>query len=1394
MRSLRIVVALVFVLTATSVAIYAQTASTSTVTGTVFDKSGAVVPKATVELTDLATNAKRKTTTGDDGGYVFSALSPGNYKVTIAAAGFRQAVISNLKVDVGKTALVNVTLEVGQVTQVVEVQAGVGMELQTQDASVGNVFGQNMLKNMPTLTRDATALLLLQPMSIPGFNGPPQGVFTGEGSCGGGQVAGARQDQNTFMLDGGDATSNMEGAGGYNTAFVATPRAAVPTPVESLEEFRVATNNQGVSFTRSGGAEVQMVTKRGTNTWHGAGYWYHQNDELNANDWFRNSRGPVGSKTCPSPLNTCDNPEWRDNRYGGRLGGPIWKDRTFFMVHEEERHFFTPAVFTRLMPTAALRAGIIKFPDASGVVRAYNLNPVAVMDVAANPNSPENDPQIGTMIAPSGSPGALGCGSSGTSACDPRAITNPAKAGLNPAIAAEWAFLPLPNDFTGGDALRSANFTSFSTNKVNEHFAVLRLDHKISSKWDFNASYRYSVTDNVPALEQVDVGGISSGCQKGAPCPLASRPLQPRYLVASLTGQITPNVINEFHFDWLRHWWTWIAPGSHTPVLPTSSTDAVLQIWNESRSTGMVPINVDTQHSRERDWNGRDFTWSDNLSWTKGKHQWQFGGRAERQHLFHNRNDKVVGGLTSPIYYVVRQGDFTDVSVGGAFRPPDCSPGSTTDTNCLKVTASGSTQHSQWTRAYVPVLGIVDNARQVFSRDINLTPEKPGTRITQDSLVDSYELHFGDTWRMTRSFTVSYGLTWGVQMPPYEKTGKQTMMVDANSGQIITAQQLLGAKAFAAANGDVINPTLGFVPIRKTGRKYPYDPDYTNFGPRLAAAWNPSFSGGPLGALFGTGKTVLRGGWSRNFDRLNGVGIVLTPALGAGFGSLSQCVAPINTSSGVVCSPTGSSTPTNAFRIGVDGNHVPIPPLPLISGTQIVIPGQAGPVPITTGNLPNSGYEGRDFRIDPRRQVGSTDTIDFSIQRELPGKMLVEVGYVGRWARDLYTNIDLNAVPYMFKPKGVNQTFAQAFDNLDAQVRAGGAITPQPWFETMLGGAGSSFCSDAKGNPISCSLAVSGLCGMGAHGAGLVYAAIESSFVNPSGAPLPLTAINTQIAAMGWTLSNGYSNYQAGFVTLRKRAGDLTFDVNYTLAHSLDNYGTIQACTSGLPDAFDPNRSYGPSLFDRRQVLNLLVNYELPFGKGKRFATGSVADRVFGGWSVSGIYTAASGLPDMVYDDAACGTEFGSTAKTGVSQGLLPIKQGVIVETRVDKPKIVGGIGSGSAGGIPNAFANPSLVAANFRYPTFADGRLGFGAIRGPFRWNLDLGVAKTTRITERVSTRFDVQFFNAFNHPLVLGCGTDSFFSFQPGADVSFPSAFGVPSHTFNIPRFIQIGMRVDF
>jgi len=1358
---LGVVVTVLFVVLATAVSLHAQTAASSTVTGTVTDKTGATVPNAKVELEDVDTKAKTSSTTGSDGGYTFPSVRPGNYTLTVSAKGFRQAVVSGLKVEIGKSALVNVTVEVGEMSQVVEVTAGAGVELQTLNASVGNVLDTNLLSQLPTLSRDATSLLLLQPMAIPGFNGPGG---TGEGNLSGGAVAGARADQNTFMIDGGDATSNMEGGGGYNTGFVATPRAVVPTPVESLEEFRVQTNNAGADYSRSGGAEVQMVTRRGTNSWHGAGYFYHQNDELNANNWFRNNG--FGDPTVAPIVN----PEWRDNRYGGRVGGPIWKDRTFFFLHEEERHFFTQSVFSRLVPTAALRAGILRFKDGSGTVNDYNLLSVATVD-----------PDTGVLVPPSG--------------LDPRAASL-GTTRINPAILATWNLLPLPNDFSGGDGLRSAFFTSTSPNTTNEHFVVLRLDHKINDKWDFMGSYRYSTSAIVPANIQEDLSGKAPGCKPAVPCPIASRPLQPRYLVGGLTGRLTPNLVNEFHFDWLRHWWSWIAPGAKIQVIDPSLSDTRLQIWQESRTNGMVPINVNTQQARERVWNGQDYTFIDNLNWIRGKHVWNFGGRSQIEHFLHVRDDKVVGGITTPLYFAAFGGDFTSVRpVIAGNAPPPC-PSNTTGTNCLRPR-----DQTNWNRAYVSALGIIESATQVLTREGDLSPDAPSpfNKIIQHENVDSYELHFSDTWRVTPSLTASYGLTWGVQMPPFDPTGKTAMMIDASSGQVIDAGSLLNAKRQAALNGDVVNPVVGYVPIKATGRKYPYDPDYTNWGPRLAVAWNPVFSNGPLGRLLGNKKSVIRAGWARAFDRINGVGIVLTPALGIGFGDLSVCKAPAaggTVTPGVAAGTCGGGgNPSTNFRIGVDGNHITVPPLPAVSG-GVIIPG--------AGNIPqgNSVYENRDFRIDPRRQVGGTDMFDFSIQRELPGNMLLEVGYVGRLARDLTENIDLNHIPYMFKPKGVNQSFAQAFDNVAAQFQGGtscsvsttGVITcplaPQPWFETMLGGAGSSFCVNPVTNaPISCTVAAGLSEGVyfGSHGAGGAWFDLESSFVTG-----PLTSQVNQVASYDWTMSNGHSAYHAAFVTLRKRPSHgLTFDVNYTFSHSLDTLGETQENTCAITDAFYVNRAYGPSLFDRRHTFNLLVTYDLPLGKGKGYASGALADKVLGGWNVAGVYTAASGLPLAVIDFNACATEFGSTSFNGAPIGLLRTTSGSIGTSRHNNPT-TGTFGTDSTDtGAPNAFSNPDAIAAQFRYPTFADGRLGFGAIRGLFRWNVDLSLAKTTRITERIKTRFDVQFVNAFNHPMFSG---GQYFSFEPGADLSSPESFGVMSSQFNSPRFIQMGLRFDF
>src|SRR5262249_33486341 len=249
MQRARVLLALLVVLVLVPGLAWAQGSSTTTVTGTVSDQKGAAVPNASVELVNTATNESRTQTTSDTGYYTFVSVPPGSYKIVIKKDGFRTTSIGPLSAQIGKSLTADARLEIGTVSQTVEVVAGAQVELQTLDASVGNVMDRKVLDTMPTLARDATALLLFQPLAPPGFNSPGSPALQGEGDATGGQVAGARSDQNTFLLDGGDVTDSTAGGGQYSgTQFGATPRGAVPTPVESLEEFRVVTTNSSASF------------------------------------------------------------------------------------------------------------------------------------------------------------------------------------------------------------------------------------------------------------------------------------------------------------------------------------------------------------------------------------------------------------------------------------------------------------------------------------------------------------------------------------------------------------------------------------------------------------------------------------------------------------------------------------------------------------------------------------------------------------------------------------------------------------------------------------------------------------------------------------------------------------------------------------------------------------------------------------------------------------------------------------------------------------------------------------------------------------------------------------------------------------------------------------------
>ncbi|HVH69546.1 MAG TPA: carboxypeptidase-like regulatory domain-containing protein, partial [Candidatus Dormibacteraeota bacterium] len=295
---------------------FAQTAGTGVVVGTVTDPTGASISGATVTLTDVATNAVRTATTNEAGRYDFPNVPPGKYNITISKSGFRQARLTTLDVVVGESRTVDARMELGAATESVEVVA-TNTDLQTMNSTIGTTVTGVALDSLPSLGRDASTFVTLQPGVAPD-----------------GSVAGANQDQNSYLLDGGNNSSDMDGtqntytpgfagdpSGGLVNQVTGTgvagapggggPSGVMPVPVDSIKEFKVGTTNQTADFNSSAGAQVQMVTKRGGNSWRGTGYEYYLDNNWNSNSYDNNqTRTPI--------------PSYHYNRFGAGGGGPIF--------------------------------------------------------------------------------------------------------------------------------------------------------------------------------------------------------------------------------------------------------------------------------------------------------------------------------------------------------------------------------------------------------------------------------------------------------------------------------------------------------------------------------------------------------------------------------------------------------------------------------------------------------------------------------------------------------------------------------------------------------------------------------------------------------------------------------------------------------------------------------------------------------------------------------------------------------------------------------------------------------------------------------------------------------------------------------------------------------------
>jgi Carboxypeptidase regulatory-like domain/TonB dependent receptor len=454
MRSLR-TVSLLSLFFAASFS-WSQT-GTSTIRGTITDPGGRVIPGATVTLTNTETNAVRTTKSSDTGTYVFDLITPSKYRVEVDAKGFKKKIVENVDALIGKPTDAGVTLDIGSMSETVEVSASSQEALiNTEDATLGNNFNSLQITQLPLEARSVVDLLSLQP-----------------GSTREGYVTGARADQSNVTLDGVDINNAVSGnaeiprstnslvIGGFDT-----DRGDITTgPVlrlnsESTEEFRVTTANGNANQGRSSGAQINIVTKSGTNSWHGAASEFYRSRGFSANDWFNNHATPQVPR-----------PPLQRNTFEGAVGGPIIKNRLFFFYDYAGRRDAESQSVSRTVPLANMGQGIMNYQYCTDAA------------CSSTQNASLTTSQLQQVYS---------------------------AAGINPAAIATFAAVSAKypaNDVTSGDQVNTGGFRFNAPTPVHLNAQVAKFDFNPTSRQ--NAFVRLQVQDDHQTLPQWLPGTIS---------------------------------------------------------------------------------------------------------------------------------------------------------------------------------------------------------------------------------------------------------------------------------------------------------------------------------------------------------------------------------------------------------------------------------------------------------------------------------------------------------------------------------------------------------------------------------------------------------------------------------------------------------------------------------------------------------------------------------------------------------------------------------------------------------------------------------------------------------------------------------------------------------------------
>lgn len=1229
-------------------AVAASAQSTAGVTGTVKDVNGAVIAGADVKLTDTKTGAELTTQTNDQGVYTFPKAAPGiGYKLTFTAAGFQTYVINDVALGVGNVETHNAEMTIGEISGTVVVTASNEVTLNTTDASIGNVIGERRLKDLPIQIRNSPAALIgLQP----GVVGNNVGA-TGSNRIG--SVTGARSDQGNITVDGIDANDQATGQ------FAATVGNA---PIDAIQEFRAVSTNPGASDGRSSGGQVELVTKSGTNEFHGNVREYNRTAATAANSFFNNRAG-------------IERPQLTRNQFGGSVGGPIIRDSLFFFFDYEGRRDAQGVSNLRIVPLNHFRNGGLGFINNSagcGVGARLNVNPNCI-----------------TILNPAE-----------VAALDPQAV-----GGSQQLLSFINNRYPQANDLTAGDGINTGGFRFNAPSQRKDNTYTTRID------WNATSKQRFFGRFNIARRVQTDT--VNSVAAQFPGDPETSQIIVRDYTwVVGHTWTASPTFVNQATVGVARS--GLLFPNNFAPAFPNSFTfgaglSAPFAGISEQDRFVFVP------------------TLRNDATWTKGTHSLEFGG-----------SFKPIDSESG----LVNDFNFITVGLGGrlAALEPSLRPGNIASNTNTTITGN-------YDSAFTFLLGRYSQVATNFNYDTSGNAFEPGTGKKRDYRYDEFELYVQDNWRLRNNLTLNFGVRWHLYPAPYEKNGFQ-------AAQDVDMRQLFDLRVnnnAAGISGNNAEPFLRYDLIGKgNNARSLYETDLNNFAPRVGFAYTPAFTSGFLGKIFGDNKTVIRGGGAVVYDRPGGAITFIQDQVSYLFDNSATTQFPaVNPVTALL---------TNPRFIGI--NTSPVNNVaPTI--TRPFTPFVEGGVPV---GLANGEF---NYAVDQRFRIPYSIQYSFGFQRELPGDFIFEASYVGRQSRKLFSQADAAQINDFRDPVS-GQFMIDAFNRLQAQVQAGvpgNMVTAQPWFENQMFPGGTTLMASNG------TLRQFVLRGDTSDAVFLLYAnGLLDANVGMSG----------QFGSNLYISNQGASSYDGMLMSLRKRfSHGLQFDLNYTWSHSIDNGSSVVNTVVGglVCDMRDLRVCRGNSDFDIRHLVNANFIYELPFGRGRRFGSGASGwlNQIIGGWELSGIFTARSGLPFGTTTTAfPVGFNFNSPAAYNTSNAAA--LQGRIHD---------------AANGTIQFFDDPSVVfdsanptAGVLRFPRH--GEIGNrNILRGPGFWNLDTALLKTFTMPWSESQNLQIRWesFNVFNHN-----------SFGLPAIGITGATFGTITTSASAPREMQFALRYSF